>query len=482
MSDDLSKLLGEAPTQIDAEDLSSIDPGKEAEPASPTVLKTDQWSRRRGEQITQDWIDRGWTDEWKADDGMPIEQEKPYLDLLAADAHSALFEPNPQFAERPEEKNRAEWWKQLLENPETAPLRNQTMLDTEIAALASKRIVDQWIEYFSNCEQPGEGGPAPGSDEESIESYVDRGRSVAEAVKGAREDVNLANELGAGLGMGEAGSPLDPKLLAQYFNQVKDDETLRLIFEWAGRSRRLCRSLQKQKTNATRGEITGIEQSGDIGRLVANERAQIAGVVPELELLAMKRLIDRRSLSYRHQKNEPKQSGPIVVCVDESGSMNGENIAKAKGIAMSMAWLARHQKRWIALVGFAGGEEGNVLAMPPNKKGDQELLDWLLHFYGGGTTLDVPIRELPFKYWSELTDQGMPRGKTDVIMITDAIVSAPDEMIRDYQHWAKVEQAKTYGIVIGGREPGDLDEVCDRCWCVDDIDLNSEAITEVLSI
>lgn len=439
-------------------------------PASDTVLAVDRWGRRRGSDLSAEWQ----------------ELEAGDVDAtVAADAHASLFEPSPRLAERPKDASRAAWWRQLMETSEYQSLRSQTVLDTSRSGLAAKSLCDQWIEYVAEVSErpePKDGSPPPGSEHEPIADQVARIRSTAKALAEASETVSTAQDMAAGLGMGAGGSKLDQAALAEYFRRVRSDTNLRKILEFAGNAIRRCRALQRTKTTASRGELAGIELGGDVGRLVPWEMSQVAGAVPELETLALLRLAQRRSLCYRHRKVERKGSGPIVIVVDESGSMNGEKITAAKGIALALAWLARQQNRWTALVGFAGGTEGTRVACPPNVTDQAAVIEWLTHFYGGGTCLDVPTSELPNVYWPEFVAQGLQRGKTDVIIVTDAIVEADDEMVDNYRRWAAAEQVTTYGIVIANHEAGSFGEVCDRHWCVEDLGLDSGAVQEVLSI
>lgn len=467
MSSELKNLLAEKPISIDDGDTSESGIIRKAELPSPTVLKLDRWNLNRGASVAEQWR----TDDIADMDG-----------ILVADAHASVFEPEPRFADNPADANRAAWFKQLMETSDFQALRAQTCLDDDMSSIASKGLCDQWSQYAAECEPQADGEPAPGSDGEDISKTIARMRSVQEAVASASESVDTAKDLSAGLGMGAPGSPLDRAALAKYFKQVQSSDLLRSILAMAGRMRKLCRSLQRQKTHATRGELTGIELGGEVGRLVPSELANVAGIVPELELLSLLKLSQRQSLCYRHHKQEPKRSGPIVVCVDESGSMSGDKIIAAKGLAMALAWLASYQKRWIALVGFAGGTEGTRIALPPGHKQQEQLIEWLLHFYGGGTTLDVPVAELPTTYWNEFIKAGLPRGKTDVVIITDAIVDCPDEMRDAYLKWAKAEDVKTYGVIVGPSEAGDLEQICNRVWSVPELTMETNAVESILSI
>lgn len=494
---DLAKLLSEKSGVADASTaLAMNEHGAVAVvPASDTVLTVDRWGKRRGNDLSAEWqqlealagLEPEESDEEAADeesqDQKPRLTTEPIDPLVAADAHASLFEPAPRLAERPKDASRAAWWRQLMETHEYRSLRSQTVLDSSLSGLAAKSLCDQWIEYAVElAKRPNDGSAPPGSDSEPIADQVARIRSTAKALAGASETVNMAQDMAAGLGMGSGGSKLDQATLAQYFRRVRRDETLRRILEFAGRAIRRCRALQRTKTTATRGELTGLELSGDVARLVPWELSQVAGSVPELEMLALYRLAQHRSLCYRQRKVDPMPGGPIVIVVDESGSMSGEKIIAAKGIALALAWLARQQKRWVALVGFAGGTEGTRVACPPNATNQAALIEWLEHFYGGGTTLDVPINELPHTYWPEFVAQGLQRGKTDVVIITDAIVEADDEMRDNYRKWAHNETVSTYGIVIDNDDAGDLAEICDRHWTIPELDLDSAAVQDVLSI
>lgn len=470
MTNELENLLAERPASLDEGGQDSGTVGRATSTPSPTVLDLDRFNLRRGRQIAE---------HWRGEKLVECEPE------IAADSFAALFEYENELAENPADKHRAAWMKQLMETPEYQALHAQTVLENDLAALAAKPLVEQWLKYVEE-QKPGEDGDDgdPGGEEEGLGKTLARIRSTQQALKQAQSDCDTAKDLTQGLGMGEGGSGIDRARLARYFKRVQNDSKLRAILAMAGRMRRLCRSLQKQKTHALRGEITGVELGGDISRLVMREKIELADVLgmPELQDRALYRLIRKRSLCYRHKKNEPQKQGPIVICVDESGSMGGDRIIAAKGLAMALAWLAQYQRRWVALVGFAGGTEGTRLALPPGHKQQDQLIEWLLHFYGGGTTLDVPLAEVPRNYWPEFVVNGMQRGKTDLILITDAIVDCPDVCRALYKAWAKQESVKTFGIIIGEREPGDLGQVCDKYWCIEDLDMESDAVTSVLSI
>jgi uncharacterized protein with von Willebrand factor type A (vWA) domain len=117
------------------------------------------------------------------------------------------------------------------------------------------------------------------------------------------------------------------------------------------------------------------------------------------------------------------------------------------------------------------------LVIPPGTNDEIALLKWLEHFFSGGTDMDVPLAELPLK-WSSL---GCPRGKTDLIMITDAICHVPPAIEKSFLAWKAAENVKLDTIVINARA-GDLDRVSDKVHLIRKLGLDSECVAECLSL
>ena len=445
-----------------------IGAGQQVVPESATVLDVDRWGQRRAADIAE---------RWQAADVQT--SEVPVI----ADAHEALFSPAPMSAERPADASRAAWWKQLMETPEYRALHNQTMLDPELSELAAAQVCREWAAYAEQQPepqppQPGQPDqPAPGSDGEPIRDTLARMRSTAKALQQAQDDVQTAKDTSAGIGNGEAGQ-LDPATLRAMFKRVRDDRLLRAIMDMAGRMRSLCRALQRSKVRHGRDDTVGVKLGGDVARLVPSELMQLACGIPEVELLALHRVATRRALCREYRGREKVRRGPIVVSVDESASMGGDRITAAKGLALALAWLAHHQKRWVMLAGYSGDATCTRYVAAPGKSQPAALLTWCSHMWNGGTVLDGPLATVP-GWWPEVKP---PKGKIDHIIITDGEVSLPSDLRDSYRSWAQAEQVKTYGIIIGCRNAGGIREVCDRVWCLPDLNIDSAAVTEVLSI
>lgn len=455
MTSELKDLLGEGDKA--AQSNGGIPLTSNPTEESPTVLRVDRWTQRTGVRVAVQWEEAGVEGITKDDHA------------LVSDAIETLLSSAPKFAERPVDQWRARWWKQLTESPECAALRARTVSKPALAEIAAAELAAQWMAYVA--EQPAPDDP---NHEETPRESVHRIRSTRDALKDAAEAAEAAEGLGAGLGLGTETS-LDAAKMANYTRRLRQSMNLASIMKMAGRFIARAQQLQRQRADLPGMEITGVELSGDLARLLPIESSLIAGAVPELEPLAMLRVAQRRALSYKRITRTPTAMGPIVVSVDESGSMDGEKIAAAKGLALAMASIARAQRRPFLLSAFSG--TADIRTASGNDP--EAVITWLESFIGGGTILDGPLRTLPTAAWPV----GPVGARADHIIITDDNVGLSDELLAEYRAWAAKGGVRTFGIGVDTRSVDTISRFCDGgCWCLPSLDLNNPAVETILSI
>lgn len=482
----LASLL-EKPTTKDS-DLEVVEERKvpEAE-RSETALQLDEWSLRRGREVyaESERIQKPFND--LVSDKCGADEVVSAAELATADFHAAAFEPNPQLAEACKNERIHRYMKNLMETPEFQALHNETQLDEFAASVAAASFAEQWVAYVKT-EEP--------SDE--FKKDMQARKACSKALAGAAGEVGDLRDAQAALGIGGDGGgkgAINGDELAKVFKRVRGNRSLKRICELAGRYRRFAQAQQRKKVLHGRDDVVGVVQDGDIGRLLPHELAQIGD--EDLELDVMRRIVERQAMCRDFRGVESKARGPIVVVVDESGSMSGEPLFTAKAMALSLAWVARSQGRYCCLVGFSGGTGGSFCVCPPKgampsyidfeavEDGQPEvweqspaaLMNWLEHDYSGGTNLDVPLDTLP-KQWEKI---GAPRGVTDVIIVTDAQVDVPEELEKSFMAWKLKEKAKLITLVINC-DPGDMTRISDKVHRVKSLGLEEEGVAEVMSV
>ncbi len=444
--------------------------GPSASPVSAQALQLDEWDIARGQQCCE---------------RLKEQTHQPWLEeTTIADFHASAFQIDPQLVDHCSDKRRLEFVKTMMDSPEYHNLHEATRsneLASEMAAFQFGQQYAQLIEKDKKRKKP-RSGDKKGEERGKMRSDMDLLSAVGQAVSKAQQEVDDLNDMSSALGCGGDGGKdgrMDTARTVEMFKRVRNSDMLRRICEKAGRFRRFAQAKQRQKVSHGLDDMVGVELSGDLGRILPHELAQLTD--PDLELDAMRRLVERQMMARQYRGIEKVGKGPIIGCVDESGSMRGRPVEDAKAFALSLAWIAHAQKRWCCLIGYAGGTEGTCCVLKPGKWDQEKLLDWLEHFYGGGTVLDVPLSELPNKWWPELVQQGLPQGQTDLVLITDGIVNLAPDMRDNFLAWKKVSKCRTLSLILNA-EPGDLSQVSDEVYKVGSISLAESGIEKALSI
>ncbi len=482
MTDDFLRMLdldGREPTPAGAPlAVTPADDTKSEEPASRTALRLDAWGLRRGRDVLRE---SQRLRECLA--GLGGEDLQAHA---VADFHGVAFEADPRLHDACTDPLRLEFVRQLLQTPECRGLRAATVLNDTASEIAAAAFAAKYAELRKDQETtvckdreragPEGAGPGRGASAGDFAGEVAVLRRVGAALAEAAAEVEAAREAAAALGLGP-GAPgaNDPKAIAALYKRFRSDPALRRICELAGRYRRLAQSRQRRKATHGLDDVVGVTLDGELGRVLPHELAKLA--VPELELDALRRLAERQLLCRDYRATEPVGKGPVIVCVDESGSMEGEKAHTAKALALALAWVARKQRRWCALVAYSGDSGERLLALPPGRWDEAALIDWLVQFIGHGSDLDVPVRELP-RYYEQLK---APKGDTDVIFVTDAVCRIPAGVRDDFLAWKRVTRARLISLVVGG-EPGDLAGVSDESYRVESLAATEEAVGRTLDI
>jgi hypothetical protein len=115
--------------------------------------------------------------------------------------------------------------------------------------------------------------------------------------------------------------------------------------------------------------------------------------------------------------------------------------------------------------------------LPPSRWDEGALAGWLGAFLGHGSSLDVPVAELP-DYYGRL---GCPQGATDVVLITDALCVVPQALRERFLAWKREVQARVISLVLN-REAGDLAGLSDEVHLVEALTPDGEAAGRALSL
>ena len=232
-------------------------------------------------------------------------------------------------------------------------------------------------------------------------------QKAAEQVANEKESVN---SLLGGAGSGDAELkklPLGEQL--QLANILRDNENVRKIAEWAGKFKTVARKKQKTK-NIDSVDRSGMTLGNDVERLLPQELGQFVKEGTRLDFL--RRYAEGQTMMYSPRGKEVLGKGPIVICLDESGSMN-KLLNQAKGFALALAMIAKKQRRDFCVIPFSVNT-GDKVVCEKGKVTTEHILKLANSFLSGGTNY-MPVLNEAIEYI-----QSRKQFKdADIIFVTD---------------------------------------------------------------
>lgn len=353
---------------------------------------------------------------------------------------------------------------------EFGALRAATEGDADMAALASRSLLQtiagQLPGLLEELEQEDEGqGPTAS---ERLESALRR------AARAAGQELADTREALAGLAPGlesapPAGQEHDPRRM-QLAERLRTDARLRDVLQRAGRIQRIARKRQQVRAEHAREEVVDLERGGDVSRILPAGLARLHH--PLLRKLALREIVEGTALQYRLEGKEPQGRGPIVVLLDESGSMEGEPHTWARAIGIAALGQAAREKRACTVIGFdtratsahrltATGEAYDLGRYPdPSAQGERigGVAELILRVAAigvhGGTSYDQPLQVA--------LGCGVREDRADLILVTDGMADVSAAILAELQA-AKERGLRVFGVVLnGGSVSPAVRSVCDE--------------------
>ncbi|OUS08099.1 hypothetical protein A9Q90_04505 [Gammaproteobacteria bacterium 54_18_T64] len=224
-------------------------------------------------------------------------------------------------------------------------------------------------------------------------------------------------------------------------------------------------------------EMDGIERGDDINRMLPTELALLCH--PILKTLWHARRAERLLLLYQHQaKREPEQKkggikakqgepsergrqgqsslarGPIILCLDTSGSMHGEPEHIAKAVVLEALQMAHREQRPCYLYAFSGPEQTTCHQLDLRQGGLIEVLDFLQFSFHGGTdlpqALQLALHKQRQKGWQ----------KADILLVSDGRFPLDKKILDEIQQCKKTRHLRVFGILTGSWQLSGMQVLC----------------------
>ncbi|MBZ0236378.1 MAG: VWA domain-containing protein [Deltaproteobacteria bacterium] len=261
------------------------------------------------------------------------------------------------------------------------------------------------------------------------------GDAVAEVREAlaALEHVNVAASSGTRTSTGGARTSDRAVALARALREMP---RLRELSRLAGRVKQIASTRRRGRVRRIPEEIGDVEQGSDLGRLLPSELVRLAH--PRMRRAALRSLLEHDALQYGVKGRDPRGRGPLVVCVDKSGSMEGEADTWATAVALALLDQAQEERRRFVLLGFDTEVKYEAIVA----SGETLPVEYLFAGCAGGTSIDRVIER-----GLELIEREPGFGKADLVLITDG-VSEPERAVELRQR-ASSRGVSIIGVGIG---------------------------------
>lgn len=337
------------------------------------------------------------------------ETARPSSGSLVRDLFALLFKARPVLRQprTPSQEVRHRILTSVLESPEYRRLRATTRLRAlpaaEAAAEVFARLLADWPAELDPGQAPGQpqGTPCPaqgasGSPTASppaAQQASDRLDTLVRqllraAAARAEEVVACVEGWGTAPGNGAGASLADAAALAQ---RVQQSDLLRRIALMAGRIKRLAVSKHRLRVRHGTDEVVSIETGRDLSRVLPQELVALRHPVLRREFL--RRFAEGSLLQVQLEGREALGQGPMIVCLDSSGSMAGAREAWAKAVALALLHVAAQERRDYALVHFGSRDELRVFRFGRGHATAEQVVEALGFAFHGGTDFEAPLRQ-----------------------------------------------------------------------------------------
>ncbi|AYV24648.1 VWA domain-containing protein [Vibrio mediterranei] len=185
------------------------------------------------------------------------------------------------------------------------------------------------------------------------------------------------------------------------------------------------------------------------------EHALLSYSVEGTEFLETEEKLEQESVSEKQGNKSNKNRGPMVICLDTSGSMKGlpENIAKAT--VLECLKVAYKEQRGCYVYLFGSKKEVSEHDLTLDATGFNDLLNFLTMSFGGGTDPEGPLNRALEKCDSE------EWYKADILLVSDGEFTVSSGLTSKISNRREKQGLQVHGIQIGNTHYTSMSKICD---------------------
>ena len=260
--------------------------------------------------------------------------------------------------------------------------------------------------------------------------------------------------------------------------RIRRSSKLHKLTDLVGKFKESAIVEQKKKAKHGAVEIKGVTTGDKIQDALPSDRMNLCNDTTKKDFY--RRMSEHGLLQYSKEAHKQKNKGPIIVCVDTSGSMSGDQEIWSKALTVGILEVAQMQKRDFACIIYSSHADKPIV-IKKDEIAPQKIIDCAERFHNGGTSFEAPLNEA-----LELIKDSTFKN-ADIVFITDGDCYVSDGFSRKFKQIKEEKDFKTLGVLVnmgrGHASDSSLKEFCDNVTLVSDIadltDSNSSTNTAI---
>lgn len=356
----------------------------------------------------------------------------------------------------------------MAENEELDELIDDMMQDGDMAGAANARAQQEANEQSIKSAKELANKIAEMCDDlvdensdEAVQISRQMGNVLTEAGEEVREVSSYVDSWGLG---GGSQSKVSFQNKKDALERIRRSSKLRKFTDAIGRFKESAITEQKKKAKHGAVEIKSVTLGDQIQDTLPSERMMLCNDTTKPDFY--RKMSEKQLMIYKKEAHKQKNKGPIIACVDTSGSMQGDEELWSKAMTVALMEIAQLQKRDFACIIYSSHADKPII-IKKDEVAPQKVIDVAERFHNGGTNFQCALEEA----LKLLNDSTFKEG--DIVFITDGDCGISDQFLKKYKHAKEEKEFKTQGIVInlGGGHCSDstLKEFCDTITPISDV-------------
>jgi len=275
---------------------------------------------------------------------------------------------------------------------------------------------------------------------------LDLDRLANKMLEAAEKEASELDNLRKGIGLedGEWQS-MNPEERLAFAERLRTPE-MKMLSEVIGQMKRFALGVKATRVNDVPHEAYDVEAGNVLTRVLKAQFALLGH--PDTKYEFYRRYSQKELLQFKMRGTEEVGKGPIVICIDKSGSMGGKPFMWAMGVAEALRRFAAEEDRDYYAMFFGNNDDRERFDFPEGKGPFEKVLAFLGTQANGGTHFDGVLTEALEKASKQFDASG--KGKADIVFITDGMASLTEDWIKQFNDERNRIGVRLYSVYIGG--------------------------------